>query len=79
MARSKAGDPVAYWAMRVALAHRKNRDGYTDPAKIAEARAKLAEAKLEQAITKALHAAPPLTDEQRSKLVMLVLQGGGSR
>ncbi len=49
-----------------------------DPARIEAARRDLAEAKLERHIREIVDSAPPLTDEQRSRLALLLSPGAGN-
>lgn len=66
-------DPVLSARSRIANLHRR-RD--CDPALLAEARQQLTALNLERAIQRALDAAPPLTNETRSRLAQLLTSGG---
>jgi len=48
------------------------------PDAVAAARSRLAEAKLERHIREVVDAAPPLTDEQRTRLSLLLAPGGSN-
>ncbi len=67
-----SADPVLSARSRVALAARSGK-----PEALTEARRNLNAAHVERAITRALAAAPPLTDEQRARLAALLT--GGAR
>lgn len=64
-------------AARVARAERRRRSVDTpDTAReVIDARRDLAESKVRAAIERALESAPPLTDEQRTRLARLLLAG----
>lgn len=64
-----SNDPVAMWAGRVRVYQRPDRN---DPAKLAEARRNLSEARVERAILEAMAATPPMTMEQRQRLADLL-------
>jgi hypothetical protein len=69
-------NPVFLAATRVARASRPGCRG-SDPEDLAAARRALTEAKLERAIREAVAAAPPLTQEQRDKLALILVRGSG--
>ena len=50
--------------------------GTADPNELDDARRALTEAKLERHVREALAAAPPLTDDQRSRIARLLTGGG---
>lgn len=66
-------DPVLSARSRVANLHRRRA---CDPAQLAQAKRELTALNLERAIQRALDAAPPLTDEARSRLAQLLTSGG---
>lgn len=72
MAATQASDPVLSARGRVAYAASK-RDTELEYA----ARQQLSAARVERAIRKALDEAPPLTEEARATLAMLLMSGRG--
>ncbi len=65
-------DPVLSARSRVANLHRR---GDCDPDLIAEAKRELNASHVERAIQRALAAAPPLSNDQRSRLASLLTGG----
>lgn len=74
----KKPDPVISAVARLGVATRTTRGGKGgDPEAVAEARRHLTEVKLERSIREAVKAAPPLTQEQRTRLAA-ILSGGAA-
>lgn len=65
---AKQSDPVHIARAAVAVAARRGRDQTA-------ARQQLKEAKLARWVKEALETAPPLTDEQRYRIAMMLLDG----
>lgn len=75
MHTQRVKDPVRMAHSRVATASRKG----ADPLALPVAKRDLTAAKLERAIREAIAAAPPLTDDQRTRLGRLLTSGGASK
>jgi hypothetical protein len=73
---SKTKDPIGVAQGHIAYYSRRD---VGDPAKVTEARREIAALKLAKYIQNVLATAPPLSQETRDKLAMLLIRGGDGK